>query len=129
MWSVFFKRNIFFIQHPVLAAAPDMPSLPTIIIFYKYFVSNFPSFMIDPHYKLPTSFHGISIKSPVSPFSVCISVLFNPHLLFSFNMVMISSFSLNHLSSLQLQTVPSYCQSHYLYILLNTYILSTSIYY
>ena len=102
--------TFFYFFLPVLAAAPDMASLPTIIIFYKYFLRNFTAFMIDPHYKLSTPFYVIPMKSPISLLSVYIALFFNHHLLFPFHMFIISSFSLKHLSSLQLQT------SHYVFI-------------
>ena len=50
------------------------------------------------------------MKSLVSMCSVCIGILCNLSLLFSFYMLTISSFSLKHLSSLQLQTL------HYVFI-------------
>ena len=131
------SSTFFYFFLPVLAAAPDMVFLPTIVIFYKYFVSNFPSFMIASHYKLPTSFYVTSMKSHISLLSVYIPLFFNHPLLFPFYMFIISSFSLKHLSSLQLQTFPyiflktllPYFYLLYTIITINTYVLLLAIYY
>ena len=89
--------TFFYFFLPVLAAAPDNFSLPIIIIFYKYFLSSFTYFILYYHYKLSTSFHDISMKSLFSLSSVCIGILFNCPLLFSFYMFIISSFSFKSL--------------------------------